>query len=336
MVLRNPSAARLVPGVGGPGEVVSGSSTRVSGPGGRPLPPEEMPFVRALRGEQVRAEDAEVHLSGGAGKVVLRVSAQRLPFPTDTGREQAVVIYHDVTAEHAQRSALESFAHVVAHDLKGPLSTVQGWTELLQGEAESAPQVPSSEVLSTLSRVSGATDTMHRLIAGLLESSTSRQAQLRVSEVDLARIAEAVAVQWRESAVVPAPVVEVGSLPDVCADEVLVRQLLDNLVGNAVKYVEPGRAARVVVSGRLVGDLVEVVVADRGVGVPAGQHEAIFTVLHRAHADGRYEGHGIGLSVCKTIVERHGGTISARPRSSGRGTAFVFTLPAAGVTTRQE
>ncbi|SDR82395.1 PAS fold-containing protein [Nocardioides scoriae] len=328
VLLRNPSAARLVPGVAAQGEVSTGSGPWVSGADGRPLALDELPFARALRGERVVAEDAEVHHGDGADRRVLRVSAQRLPFASDSGRGQAVVIYHDVTAEHAQRAALESFAHVVAHDLKGPLGTVQGWTELLEAEATAAPQVDSGEVLGVLARVSGATDTMGRLIGGLLEASTSRHAQVRLGEVDLTAVAEAVAAQWREPVTGAAPVITVDPLPAARADEVLVRQLLGNLVGNAVKYVERGRAAEVTVSGRVVGEHVEVVVADRGVGVPPGQHEAIFAVLHRAHAGSDYEGHGIGLSVCQTIVERHGGTIVARPRTTGPGTAFVFTLPA--------
>ena len=112
------------------------------------------------------------------------------------------------------------------------------------------------------------------------------------------------------------------------ADGVLVRQLLDNLIGNAVKYVVPGETARVSVTGRLVGDLVEVTVADEGIGIPPSQRDEIFEAFRRGHTAQAYDGHGIGLSVCKRIVERHGGRIAARPPLGERGSRIVFTLPA--------
>ena len=92
-----------------------------------------------------------------------------------------------------------------------------------------------------------------------------------------------------------------------------MRQLLDNLIANAVKYVVPGAVPRVTITGREVGDRVEVTVADEGIGIPAAERDQIFEAYHRAHDVEQYDGHGIGLAVCKKIVERHGGRISARP-----------------------
>ncbi len=112
-----------------------------------------------------------------------------------------------------------------------------------------------------------------------------------------------------------------------------MRQLLDNLIANAVKYVAPGSVPRVSVTGREVGDRVEVTVADEGIGIPAAERDQIFEAYHRAHDVEQYDGHGIGLAVCKKIVERHGGRISARPPLGEGGTRIVFTLPGVGSRT---
>ena len=88
---------------------------------------------------------------------------------------------------------------------------------------------------------------------------------------------------------------------------------------------------RVTVTAREVGDRVEVTVADEGIGIPASERDQIFEAFHRAHAAQAYDGHGIGLAVCKKIVERHGGRIAARAPLGDRGTRIVFTLPAVGV-----
>ena len=130
-----------------------------------------------------------------------------------------------------------------------------------------------------------------------------------------------------------APYVEVAPLPEVYADGAMVRRLLDNLIGNAIKYVAPGEVARVTVTARSVDDMVEVTVADEGIGIPADQRDRVFESFHRATGATEYDGHGIGLSVCKRIVERHGGRISADPRWVSAGRRIVFSLPAARAAT---
>ena len=128
--------------------------------------------------------------------------------------------------------------------------------------------------------------------------------------------------------------IEVAPLPEVYADGAMVRRLLDNLIGNAIKYVAPGEVARVTVTARVVDDMVEVTVADEGIGIPADQRDRVFEAFHRATGASEYDGHGIGLSVCKRIVERHGGRISAEPPLGERGARIVFTLPAAATPPR--
>ncbi|WP_308285381.1 sensor histidine kinase [Actinoplanes hulinensis] len=124
----------------------------------------------------------------------------------------------------------------------------------------------------------------------------------------------------------PEPRFAIGELPAVQADPVLVRQLIDNLVGNAIKYTAPGVVPALRITAVQDETMVTVRIVDNGIGIPEGQHEAIFGNFHRAHVSGGYQGTGLGLAICRRIVERHGGTITATDDPAG-GTCFTFTLP---------
>ncbi len=295
---------------------------------GRLMPQGDYPWVRAIGGENVIDQDIILVFDDDSPSRTLAVSARRLPSSDVRGVRQAVVIYHDVTADRAQRTALESFAGIVAHDLRGPLGVIDGWSEMLGLDLEKHGVLSEEEAAPKLERIRSAATGMHHLIDDLLESSISREQQLRADVVDLESLARSVAEQRALVTSGPPPRIEVTALPDVHADAALVRQLLDNLIGNAVKYVAPGAVPRVRIWGREVGDQVEVTVADEGIGIPASERDEIFEAFHRAHAAETYDGHGIGLAVCKKIVERHGGHIAARAPVGDEGARIVFTLPA--------
>ena len=249
------------------------------------------------------------------------------------GHQPAVVIYHDVTADRAQRSELESFAGVVAHDLLGPLTMVEGWAEMLASDLNANGSLAGPDASLKVGRISAGAQGMRRLIQDLLESSTSRDQTLRSTVVDLESMARSVAEHRPEMTSSAAPDVEVAALPEVYSDGAMVRRLLDNLIGNAIKYVVPGEVAHVTVTARDVDDMIEVTVADEGIGIPADQRDRVFEAFQRAAGATEYDGHGIGLSVCKRIVDRHGGRISAEPPLGERGARIVFTLPASRAAT---
>ncbi len=121
----------------------------------------------------------------------------------------------------------------------------------------------------------------------------------------------------------PTPGIFVGTLPHVRGDRARITQVLDNLIGNALKYTPPGQPAHLDITAHLTParpgseSQIHVQVADRGIGVPAGQHTAIFTSFHRAHTTGPYDGTGLGLAICHRIVERHGGDIYATDNPGG-------------------
>jgi signal transduction histidine kinase len=331
VVVRNAAARHLLgAAVEDPERLADPSSYGLSHLDGRPLTRHESAVSRALSGERVDGERVLVGAEGTPERRVLDVNAA--PLPTAGEGHGAVVVFHDVTAQHAQQADLAAFAGVVAHDLRTPLTALDGWVELAEDTVhDDLPPGPAQEALAAaLARARGSSRRMRTLIEDLLADATARDTAARRARVRTAAlVGEVIAARGgppRDGS--PAPRFHVGQLPDVLADPVLLRQVLDNLVGNAVKYVAPGSVPDVTVTGRaLPADRVELTVADRGIGIPAGQHEAVFGEFHRAHAGAGYAGTGIGLALCRRIVERHGGTITAQPNPGG-GTCVSVVLPA--------
>ncbi|MBB6629549.1 MASE1 domain-containing protein [Nocardioides sp. KIGAM211] len=320
LLVRNGAAAAILEPVGtGPASLYGIGATH---PDGSPLLDDERPSYRALRGETVH--DLEVLVEVPAlGPRILAISASPLPPDAQTGRSRALMLCRDVTVERARREELASFAGVVAHDLRNPLAAIDGWTEMIGDELE-AGELDPELAREFVSKVRDSSRRMRELIRDLLAHATSSARDLHVTRVDVAaEVAEVVAARHAEAAVTW------GRIPPVAADPVLVRQVLDNLLGNALKYVDPDRAPRITVTAVVDdggSDAVTIRVADNGVGMPAGEHDRIFEEFHRAHHRD-FEGSGLGLSIVRRIVARHGGTIVARDNPEGRGTVFEFTLP---------
>ena len=131
-----------------------------------------------MAGDDVVDEDVVIVFDDGSPSRTLAVSARRLPSMNGNGLRHAVVIYHDVTADRAQRSELESFAGVVAHDLLGPLGMVDGWAEMLASDLADHDTLTRPEAEPKVDRIRAGAQGMRRLIQDLLESSTSRDQEL--------------------------------------------------------------------------------------------------------------------------------------------------------------
>ncbi|MFA9428729.1 ATP-binding protein [Egicoccus sp. AB-alg2] len=214
---------------------------------------------------------------------------------------------------------LQAFAHVVAHDLRSPLTGASGYVDL----ARAAPEELSVDVVDLLERASVQHRRMSRLITDLLEYAEVSHGDVQRAPVDLAALGhEVVRERSAESTVT------VDGLPNVTGDPMRLRQLLDNLIGNALKYVPPGVDPHVRVWAETTDGQVTVHVDDNGIGIDPARAEEIFQPFVRTNdARAGYPGTGIGLAICQRVVEQHDGSIRAVPRPSG-GTRFTFTLPA--------
>ena len=246
---------------------------------------------------------------------------------TDDGEAHAgrLLVLRDVTEHRRGIRPLVGFASTAAHDLRGPLTAIRSWLDLAEADLD-----PDSDTAASLARAGKAADQMAHLIDDLLAHAMAEAGDLVVSDVPLSgpdgALARAVALLG------PDDVLEVpDDLPAVHADEVAVRQLFANLVGNAVKYARPGVPARVRVSAERHGPRVVIEVEDNGVGVDELERVAIFQRFHRSDSvRAGFRGTGMGLSICQTIVQRHGGTIECLAADPGPGSVFRFDLPAAG------
>jgi signal transduction histidine kinase len=326
VLLRNPAAGDLLGGITSPTDhVATAGFYGFFHPDGTPLADEELHYRRAIAGETVKATDVLVRNAGVPGGRVISLTATPLPAQHD-GLRRAVVVFHDVTADRRHRDELIAFAGVVAHDLLNPLATVEGWTEALE------QQFADGSGAHSLARIRRATARMGDLIDGLLAYTTARDAHLASTVVDLTELAEEVASGRRDharSTGTAVPRFEIGRLGAVHADPVLTRQLLENLVGNAIRYTRPDSTPWITItSARDTHGFVRIHVDDNGMGIPADQRDAVFDNFHRAHPSAGYPGSGLGLTICRRIVERHGGSISAGDKDHG-GTRITFTLPTA-------
>jgi signal transduction histidine kinase len=217
---------------------------------------------------------------------------------------------------------LERFAYVASHDLAEPLRTISGFTTLLSRRYKGKLDHEADEFIGF---IEDGTRRMQELIKALLDLSRAGTISSRPDRVDLAAaLADALEnlhAQIRDEEAS----IRADGLPTVTGDPAQVRQLLQNLIANAVKFRSDKPPLIEVSAHETDDDRIEVAIADNGIGVPADQAERIFEPFHRAAA-GR-EGTGIGLAVCARIVASHRGRIWAEPRKEG-GTVFRFTLPA--------
>ena len=282
--------------------------------GRTPFPVEELPLMRALRGESASGVEMVVRNPGRPEGIVISVDGR--PLDASAGQRGAVAVFHDITEIRRYENDLAVFAGVVAHDLKAPLTVMRGHCEAAEDAVDA-----KADARPALQRIMRAVERMTSMIDTLLAYTTARDAPLSCEAVPLDDLVAEV-VQDRSFGDL-----YVGPLPTVCADPAMLRHVLENLIGNALKYVRPGAAARVDVTAAPAGPgWIRVEVADRGIGIPDAQKPAVFERFHRAHASAGYAGTGLGLAICKRIVERHGGEIGVDDNPGG-GTRFHFTLP---------
>jgi signal transduction histidine kinase/integral membrane sensor domain MASE1 len=275
--------------------------------------------------DAVRAElgvgDVVIPLHSGE-EIVLAVS--RATLARAHGRPGVLLVLREVTEHRSGLRPLAGFASTAAHDLRGPLSAIRSWVGLAVDDLE-----PDSPAAEPLRRAERAAEQMGELIGDLLEHALAESGELAAREVPISGpdgVLEQVSGMLGPDDVLKAD----PDLPSVRADPVALRQLFGNLIGNAVKYARPGEHATITVRARRKGSRVVVEVEDCGVGVEDSERSLIFQRFHRSGAvRAHFRGTGMGLSICQTIVQRHGGTIECLTTPPGSGTIFRFDLPAA-------
>ncbi|MEF2277493.1 ATP-binding protein [Deinococcus sp. YIM 134068] len=341
----NAEAGEIV--YGGPVEAITGYPPEelTGGPSdwtGRLIHPEDRaPFreavVRALlghgplqanfrivrRGGDVREVEADGHLFRGAGGEVVRVVG--LVKDVTERREAEERLRRSNEELRRSNAELEQFAYVASHDLQAPLRAVTSFAELTlrryEERLDERGQVYLRQIVENGQH-------MKRLVDDLLGFSRLNTRPRQNDETDAEAVFDAVARRLTEEVGALGGQLRRGPLPRVLADAGRLDQLLQNLISNALKYRREEVPPQVHVTAQREGEFWRFAVSDNGLGIETQYFERIFVIFQRLHGREEFEGTGIGLAVCKKIVEGHGGRLWLES-TPGEGSTFFFTLPAA-------
>jgi len=232
----------------------------------------------------------------------------------------------------AANQELEAFSYSVSHDLRAPLRHIDGFAGLLAKHLEPSLDETGRRYLTT---ISGAAKQMGVLIDDLLAFSRIGRAELRRIRVDLAGLVPEVLGILEPETAGRDIAWEIGDLPEVQGDPRLLWLVLQNLIGNALKYTRTRPEARIEIGARREGTETVCSIRDNGVGFDMRYAERLFGVFQRLHLSAEFEGTGIGLATVRRIVHRHGGRVWAEGEVD-RGACFSFALPDRGVAPAAE
>jgi PAS domain S-box-containing protein len=258
-----------------------------------------------------------------------RVTGSVLVFKDITERKRADETLAQRADELSRSNAeLEQFAFVASHDLQEPLRKIQAFGDRLKTKCQGAIAADAHDYLE---RMQSASARMRTLIDDLLTFSRVIRRTEPFAPVCLTTVSKEVLGDLEMRIEKTGAQIEVGELPTIEADPLQIRQLLLNLLGNALKFQAPGARPVIKISSRTFNlpsgeAMCELSIEDNGIGFEEKYLERIFAVFQRLHGRTEYEGTGVGLAVCRRITDRHHGTITARSQL-GKGSTFIVTLP---------
>jgi signal transduction histidine kinase len=221
-----------------------------------------------------------------------------------------------------QNAELDSFVHTVSHDLKAPLIAIRGFAGAL---ADALPAGGDTQVAHYVERIGANADKMSRLLRDLLELSQIGRAGRAAEAVALGPIVEGVLADLQEAIDARGVTVVIGELGEVWGVRAELQSVVQNLVGNAVKYLGDTPAPRIEIGRRLEKEVPEFFVRDNGIGIDPAYHDKVFRLFERLH-DVPAPGTGVGLAIVRRIVDRAGGHVRLESER-GRGATFSFTWP---------
>lgn len=219
---------------------------------------------------------------------------------------------------------LEAFAYTVSHDLRAPLRAIDGFGQMLVDEH--AGQL-DGEGLRKLAVVQAEAKRMAQLINGLLNFSRLGRQAIQPWSIDMKELAQSAFTSCLAQELPERHIAfQLLPLPRATGDPGLLRQVMTNLISNAVKYTRPKEQAEIEVGGRTEGQEQLYWVKDNGVGFDMQYAQNLFGVFQRLHSQAEFEGNGVGLAIVKRLINRHGGRVWAEA-ALGQGTTVFFTLP---------
>lgn len=253
----------------------------------------------------------------------LRTSKRQLEHRTYEleGAQAKMNIIIDELRESNQE--LERFAYIASHDLQEPLRTVSSYVQIIGRELNGEEYAYLQEYISF---AVGGVHRMRSLIEDLLLYSRVGRKAYRPSEVELGEIVEFISLDLAEIIKITGAQIVLQRSSSLIADRSQIRQLLQNLISNSIKFRQEGLPPKVFIDCSETEDFWQVKIQDNGIGIAPQAVETIFIIFHRLHPRHEYPGTGIGLAICKKIIDRHGGKIWVES-IPGEGSTFYFTIP---------
>jgi PAS domain S-box-containing protein len=287
------------------------------------FPTEELPLVRALRGETT--DNVQIYVRNRQHPQLSCIDVSGRPLIATEGRiSGAVVVFHDITEVLEANRELEAFTYSVSHDLRAPLRHMEGFSRLLQ--KDHADQL-SADARHYLDRIQSAATHMSSLVEDLLHlSRIGRQIPER-NAISLQALAEEVRAELTQETEGRLIDWKIAPLPEVQGDPLLVRQVLFNLFSNAVKFTRKQDRAMIEIGSKDENGETVISVRDNGAGFDPRYADKLFGVFQRLHRQDEFEGTGIGLALVQRIIHKHGGRVWADSLPD-QGATFYFTLPA--------
>lgn len=294
-----------------------------------PYPPYDLPLARAMRGESTDDVDLVLKNPGLDSTVTIRISGRPLEIAPGTP-PGGVIVLRDTTARLKYERALansnaelERFAYVAAHDLQAPLRAVVSYAGLLQKHLSKAADETTTKYLANITE--GAFR-MQALIKDLLQFSQIERDGLDVSPIDLQALVAKVSKMLTVPIEVSNATIIAKALPTIMGYDGQILRLFLNLIENSIKF-RGHENPKIEITAKEKAGRMLISVKDNGIGMDPQYTKRVFELFQRLHTRDEYPGTGIGLAVCKKIVERHGGEIMIESQE-GCGSVIIFDLPA--------
>jgi len=258
-------------------------------------------------------------------------------FQDITDRKQA----HDALQDKSKE--METILRAVSHDLRSPLVNIDGFSGELESDCQrltemlknvtfdektkkQIEELTNTSIPESLSFIRIGTKKMDGLLKSLSHLAKVGTVKLDIQRLDVNDIAGQVVDTMKFSARKAGAAIEMETLPDCHGDEVQINQTFSNLLGNAVKYLDPDRPGRIRIWGKIEGNMSQYCVEDNGVGIPDHHKPKVFEIFHRVDPKSPASGDGLGLTTTKQIVERHNGRIWLESEE-GKGSKFFVAIP---------
>ena len=319
-----------------------------------PFPPDELPLVRAIRGESVNVElmveqpEAEQRvlleiaarpLKNAAGNLCGGVAVLRDITERKQAQQKIEELNQELEARVVQRTAqlqvanqeLEAFTYSVSHDLRAPLRHIGGFSRILMEDFGSEM---SAEAQRHLQRIEEGVRRMGLLVDELLNLARVGRHSLKLQPTALNTVIEEVVSLLQPETQDRQVTWKIAPLPEAQCDTVLIKQVFQNLIANALKFTRPRECAVIEIDGRQEEEKLVVWIRDNGVGFDMKYSDKLFGVFQRLHKAEEFEGTGIGLATVQRIISKHGGRVWAESEL-GKGTTFFFALELAKTNSQE-